>query len=218
MAIRALHDALMRQYGPQRWWPANDAFEIVVGALLVQQTAWANVEKAIAALDGAGLLDCDALADAAPETLEPLVRPAGFFRTKARRLKHVAGFVRAAGGIDGLRALPTAALRAALLEQDGIGPETADAILLYAFERPAAVMDLYTRRLVARLGPPVDPGSEARLRDAIVASLDSVDALNEFHALVVEHGKQRCRKTPLCDACVLSRRCAHAARRATSAA
>lgn len=208
----------MRHYGPQGWWPAEHPFEVIVGALLVQQTTWTSVEKAIAALDGAALLHWDALADVAVDRLESLIRPAGFYRTKARRLKDLSAFVRGAGGIDGLRAMPTVELRATLLEQDGIGAETADAILLYAFARPAPVIDVYTRRLIGRLGSAVDPGSERRLRDEILAQLASVDELNEFHALVVLHGKRQCRKTPLCSDCVLNTRCAFRAGMDASAA
>ena len=208
----------MRHYGPQGWWPAAHPFEVIVGALLVQQTTWTSVERAIAALDDAALLHWDALADAGVDRVEALIRPAGFYRTKARRLKGLSAFIRGAGGIDGLRALATADLRATLLEQDGVGAETADAILLYAFGRAAPVIDVYTRRLIGRLGPSVDPGSESRLRDAILAQLESVDELNEFHALVVEHGKRQCRKTPSCGDCLLNSRCAFPARTQAGAA
>ncbi|RMD71623.1 MAG: endonuclease, partial [Gammaproteobacteria bacterium] len=152
LGIAAIYALLHHAYGPQRWWPGETPFEIMVGAVLTQNTAWHNVEKAIARLREAGWLEAGAI-DALPqELLEERIRPAGCFRVKARRLKTLCAWYLQQGGFEALRRWPTGKLRHALLAIHGIGPETADDILLYAFSRPVFVIDAYTRRIFSRLG------------------------------------------------------------------
>lgn len=206
MPVRWLYERLLSVYGPQGWWPANDPFEVMVGAVLVQQTSWSSVEKAIAALRAAGRLHWMPLASTPLARLETLIRPVGFYRVKARRLRGLAEFVGGAGGIDALTRRSSPELRNALLGLPGVGEETADAMLLYAFERPAGVIDAYTRQLFSRFAGAA--AADTELRAAVLAALTSVRELNEFHALVVEHGKRHCGKTPSCEACCLQARCA----------
>jgi len=198
-----LHDDLLSAYGPQGWWPADDLFEIMLGALLVQRTAWSNAAAAIGALQRQGLITPAALAAADPEEVERCCRPAGFFRSKAARLQGLSRFLIEVCSLDELRSRDTADLRNELLARDGIGPETADAILLYGFERPAVVVDEYLRRLHRRLEGATRPVGDARLRAWVESDLSGVAELNELHALVVAHGKEVCRTRPLCRQCQL---------------
>lgn len=208
--IRASYERLAARYGPQHWWPAEHAFEIMVGAVLVQRTSWTNAARAVAALRTAGLLEWRALAAAEEHALRERVRAAGFHNSKARRLIGVARFVRSAGGIDPLAAVETQELRKRLLNLDGIGRETADAILLYAFGRPVAVIDAYLRRWHTRMGGlQVD---DDLLRTNVEGALPTRSELNEFHALMVEHGKRHCRAQAVCKDCCLREECAYGCR------
>jgi endonuclease-3 related protein len=202
-----LYRRLLDAHGPQRWWPGDrDPFVVVVGAILTQSTSWANVEWALAGLRGEGLLSPRAILTAPEERLTAAVRPSGYFNVKAQRLR---GFARALeerfeGDLERLFALPLAALRSALLDIDGIGPETADDIILYAAHRPVFVIDAYTRRILSRLGLRPDADSYDRWQALFMDSLPHDTALfNEYHALLVRHGKSTCRKTPLCERCAL---------------
>lgn len=206
--FEALFDELMSAYGPQHWWPADDAFEIMVGSVLVQRTSWKNAALAVGRLRERDLLEPATLASAKPDILEDLVRCAGFFRTKASRLRGLGAFVAESGGVSALATWRTARLRDSLLELDGIGPETADTILLYAFNRPAVVIDEYLRRLVGRLDPSAD-GDDESLRHAIGKAIPDASDLNEFHALVIEHGKRHCSSRPRCAPCPLRQQCRH---------
>ncbi len=209
--LPAVFSALHRRYGPQDWWPAESPFEVMVGALLTQNTSWSNVEKAIAGLRARDRLDAGAIVRARHEQLARWLRSSGYFNVKARRLKNFCRWYLAAGGYTALQTLDTRTLRTALLSVNGIGPETADDILLYAFERPVFVIDAYTRRLYARLGLYVGDESYEVLRHATESTLGAdVAMLNEFHALIVRHAKEHCRVRPLCPGCVLLERC-HAA-------
>jgi endonuclease-3 related protein len=197
---------LLAAYGRQHWWPGDSPFEVIVGAILTQQTAWANVEKALANLLAANVLSPDGVRATSEGELEPLIRPSGFYRGKARKLKAFVALLddRFGGDLDSLLAAPGDELRAALLATHGIGPETADSILLYAAGRPYFVIDAYTRRIFSRLGiTPADEtyGAWQRL---LTRELPPDAALfNEYHALIVEHAKRTCRTVPLCEACVL---------------
>jgi len=204
--IRAAYERMLAEYGPQGWWPADEPFEIMVGALLVQQTTWAAAAMAVAALKDQGLLRCEALAAAPLEVLQRSIRPAGFFRVKSRRLNMLAQFVAAAGGVRALRERSTPRLRSELLALEGIGEETADAILLYAFERAVVVVDAYSQRWYARMRGTA-AASVLELRTRVAGELAGVEELNEWHALVVEHSKRACRKTPLCARCCLNSDC-----------
>lgn len=202
-----VHDALLGEYGPQRWWPADDVFEIVVGALLVQRTGWRNVEHAIASLKSAGLLDADSLHRADVGIIEQCVRRTGFFKTKAGRLKKLAAFIVEYGGTESLGNLATRELRSLLLQIDGIGPETADAILLYAYDRPVVVVDEYLRRLASRLRPGRATIPDSRLREWVAGTIEDVAGLNELHALVIAHGKRSCGRIPACGHCAILSLC-----------
>jgi len=206
---RWVYTQLLAAYGSQGWWPADSRFEILVGAILTQGTAWRNVEQAIAALRRARLLSAKALLDATEPALAECLRPSGYFNVKARRLRRLARWYFDAGGYRRLARYATARLRAMLLEVHGVGPETADDILLYVFQRPVFVIDAYTRRLFTRLE--LAPG-DARYDDLqrwLQETLHAeVQIYNEFHALIVHHAKVACRRKPVCAACSLRARCA----------
>ena len=201
-----LHVALLRRFGPQRWWPGRGAYEIAAGAILTQNTAWTNAARAIAALRARRLLDPRRLAAVPEAELATIVRSAGTYRLKARRLRDFTTWLlrRFGGRFQGLRSAPLASLRAELLSVPGLGPETVDAILLYAAGRPVVVADAYTRRVLVRhrLIP-----RDARYEDTrgfLEAHLPSDPALlNELHALIVTVGKTFCRTTPSCAECPL---------------
>ena len=202
-----LYTALHARYGPQDWWPASGRFEVAVGAVLTQHTAWTGVERAIDNLRAARRLAPRRLARLALPRLGRLIRPAGTWRLKARRLRALAVFflARASGGrLDRLRGAPLDTLRTQLLEVPGIGPETADTILLYALDRPVFVADAYTRRVLSRHRiVPADIGYE-ELRRVIEGQLPRDPALfNELHALLVAVAKSHCRARPRCDGCPL---------------
>ena len=206
--LRKVYQLLLGAYGRQHWWPAKSRFEVMVGAVLTQNAAWSNVERAIANLRAADWLRPHPIAAAAPAALAELIRPAGYFNVKARRLQSFCRFLLEQGGEGALAARPTAELRTQLLRVHGVGPETADDMLLYAFERPVFVIDTYTRRLLSRLQLCSGAESYDDLRLAIEAALGPDVALfNEYHALIVRHAKEVCRVRPRCTGCVLSRRC-----------
>ena len=196
--------------GHQRWWPGDSAFEIMVGAVLTQNTAWTNVEKAITNLKNAGALTPQAIVKAHPKKLAGWLKPSGYFNIKARRVKAMCAWLLAQGGVHRLARVPTPELRHALLAVHGIGPETADDILLYAFHRPVFVIDAYTRRIFQRLGLIAGKEDYETLRQFFEKALDSdVQLFNEYHALIVIHGKDVCKKKPLCNHCCLAKRCCY---------
>jgi endonuclease-3 related protein len=206
--LRAVFELLLAAYGPQHWWPGDTPFEVMVGAVLTQNTAWSNVERAIASLKEIGWLDRSAIADAEPTRLAELIRPVGYFNVKARRLQSFCRFLRDRGGEERLGALATGELRRRLLEVHGVGPETADDMLLYAFDRPVFVIDAYTRRVFLRLGLISGAETYEQLRHSFEASLGPDTRLyNEYHALIVRHAKRSCRTKPDCDGCVLRDLC-----------
>jgi len=202
------YQAMLAELGPSAWWPGQTPFEIALGAILTQNTAWTNVEKAIGNLRQAGLLDPAALWELGQSELADLIRPAGFFRVKAARVGNFLHFLRQTCDLDmdGLRDCSVEKLRPALLEVSGIGPETADSILLYALGLPSFVVDAYTRRILSRHGlVPEDIGYED-LRDFFMDVLPAEPPLyNEFHALIVRTGKTWCAKREgKCPQCPLS--------------
>ncbi len=207
ITIRRLLDLLLELYGPQGWWPAETRFEVIVGAILTQNTAWKNVEKAIANLKREGCLTPDRILSCPEERLKELIRPAGFYNQKAARLKEVSRFLLEHGGLEGLDVLPTEELRSLLLSIKGIGRETADSILLYAFDRPVFVVDRYTYRIFTRLGIWKGPFDYEGIRELVEKEIKDVKELQEFHALLVEHAKRYCRKKPLCNDCPLNQLC-----------
>lgn len=202
------HAVLLEQHGAQDWWPAEDRFEVMVGAILTQNTAWTNVEKAIANLKAADMLRADAIVGADSDVLAQLIRPSGYFNVKARRLGCFCDWYVGAGGYRKLRHWPTQRLRKALLGVHGVGPETADDILLYAFHRPVFVIDAYTRRIFARLGTIRGDEAYEELRAVFEQQLAGrAGIFAQFHALIVRHGKEICRPAPRCGACRLNSTC-----------
>lgn len=203
-----VYKKLLATHGPQDWWPGDSAFEIMVGAILTQNTAWTNVEKAITNLKHARALTPRKILAVPEGTLAVWLKPSGYFNVKAKRLRAFCAWLVAQGGVKRLAKLPTPALRAALLAVHGIGPETADDILLYAFDRPVFVIDAYTRRIFSRLG--LIGGNEhyeiLRARWETALPRDS-RLFNEYHALIVMHGKDICRPKPRCGHCCLTASC-----------
>ena len=197
-------ERLSHQYGSQDgWWPAENAFEVMVGALLVQRTTWRNAAAAIERLKARRRLTPTRLSRLDTDSLSELIKPAGFYRVKAGRLRKLARFVVSSGGLDALNARPTALLREQLLGLEGVGPETADAMLGYGFDRPVLVVDAYTRRLFDRLHHPLPAPTDATLKTEAESALGTTQALNEFHALVIAHGQRCCASKPDCEACSL---------------
>ena len=201
-----LYHRLYKAYGPQYWWPAETPFEVMVGAVLTQNTAWNNVEKAINNLKAADKLALLPMTRMSERRLAELIRPAGYFNVKSRRLKAMCMWLKTGGGLARLGKLSTDALRAALLSVHGIGPETADDILLYAFDRPVFVIDAYTRRLLLSLELISGGEDYEQLRTAFESVLEPEAALyNEYHALIVRHAKERCSNTLECRHCRIER-------------
>ncbi len=206
-----LYDALAEAYGPQTaWWPAESPFEVCVGAILVQNTTWQQVARAIANLKAVGALDPYAILALPPDAIEDLVRPSGTFRQKARRLDIFARHIitRWDGDLDAMLAQEGTALRAELLGIWGIGEETADAITLFAAHHPAVIVDAYTTRIVRRLGLVAEGETRHDIRRLFTEALPSdADVMRAMHALLVTHAKTHCRATPLCIGCPLADRC-----------
>jgi endonuclease III related protein len=205
--LRRYYDALFSAHGPQSWWPGRSRFEVIVGAILTQNTSWANVEPAIRNLRRERLLSPAAMRAVPLARLQALIRSSGYFRQKARRLKAFTEFLFSHydGSLSKMFRNPTPLLRAQLLAVHGIGPETADSILLYAGEHPVFVIDAYTRRLLER-HQLAEPGhSYEELRSFFEQNLPADPALyNEFHALIVRTGKEHCRaQEPRCGQCPL---------------
>jgi endonuclease III related protein len=201
-----LYRALLAHHGPQGWWPARTPFEVAVGAILTQHTAWPGAARAVAALRGRRLLAPRRLVEVDPAVLESLVRPAGTYRLKARRLLDFSGWLlrRFGGDFRGLRRAPLGPLRREILAVPGLGPETADAILLYAAGRPVFVADAYSRRVLARHRLLRPTAGYEETRAFLEAHLPSDPALfNEFHALLVAAAKSHCRTVARCEACPL---------------
>jgi len=201
-----LYAALHRRFGRQRWWPGRSPYEIAVGAVLTQHTAWLNAARAIAALRTRRALDPTRLAALGIGTLARVIRPAGTPRVKARRLRALTRWIleRTGGRLSRMRAMALGPLRADLLAVPGLGPETADAILLYAAGRPVFVADAYARRVLARHRLVARSAGYEEVRGWLEAHLPSDPELfNEFHALLVAVGKSHCRSRPRCDGCAL---------------
>lgn len=209
-AFHTVYRKLFSAHGPQQWWPAQTPFEVMVGAVLTQNTAWINVERAIANLRAADALTPEAIVRAHPKRLAAWLKPSGYFNVKAKRLRALCKWIVASGGVAALNAWPTDALRSALLDVYGIGPETADDIMLYAFARPVFVIDAYTRRIFSRLGLIEGKESYEALRERFQDALPrEVKLFNEFHALIVVQAKDVCKSKPRCSGCCLAQDCRH---------
>ncbi|HEX3661934.1 MAG TPA: base excision DNA repair protein [Acidobacteriaceae bacterium] len=229
--LRALYDRLVTVYGPQAWWPAKTAFEVVVGACLTQNTAWKSVERSIANLEARGILSIDGLRRIPEDELRQLIRPSGFMVRKAAVLKAFVACLDTHyhGEIGALRDAAQHApgmVREQLLGLPGIGPETADAILLYALDAPAMVVDTYLRRVVTRHGLAAENAQYTAIQSLAEAAFapdrqrDNPQALarhyNEFHALVVQVGKDYCGPVARCASCPLRHDLPHSLSRGVS--
>lgn len=202
-----VYQRLWDAYGPQQWWPGDSPFEVMIGAVLVQNTAWKNVQRAIENLRDVDLLTPVELHAVPPAELEELIRPAGYFRMKARRLRNLLDYLfqQHDGSLDTMFSLDTETLRHELLAINGIGPETADSILLYAGEKPIFVVDTYTNRVLKRHGWIDYEADYHAIQQFFQSQLEvETDLYNEYHALLVRVGHLHCRKTPKCDECPLS--------------
>lgn len=205
--LMKMYSLLLKHFGPQNWWPGETELEVMVGAVLTQNTNWKNVEKAIGNLKNKKLLSLGALHSMAVEVLAQEIRPAGYFNIKARRLKNLIDFIvdQYHGDLSQFLEGETRSLREGLLSVKGIGPETADSILLYAARRPIFVIDAYTYRILSRHGMVEEQGiTYYELQDLFMDHLPEDTAFfNEFHALIVQTGKNYCKRKPLCNRCAL---------------
>jgi endonuclease-3 related protein len=194
-------------YGDQRWWPGDTPLEVAVGAILTQNTAWVNVEKAVANLKSAGLLEPGALARLTPSEIAPLIKPAGYYNVKARRLRAFLDFLAEEydGDVAAMAREEPAAARPKLLAVRGVGPETADSILLYACGLPTFVVDAYTHRILHRHGLADEAVAYDELKELFEANVEADVALyKQYHALLVRVGRERCRRgEPRCAGCPL---------------
>ncbi len=204
--LEGMFTKLLNHFGPQHWWPGETELEVIIGAVLTQNTNWKNVEKAILNLKEKGLLSPQQLNALSVSELAQLIRPAGYFNIKAKRLKNLIDLLRERYHLDLSRLLDedTDTLRQKLLSVNGIGPETADSILLYAAHRPVFVVDAYTHRILRRHGMTDDQSDYHELQSLFMDHLpDDPSLYNEFHALIVKTGKEYCRRKPLCHLCPL---------------
>ena len=218
--IKQVYKKLLACYGQQHWWPGDSPFEVMVGAILTQNTAWTNVERAIANLKSHACLNPQRILDSPLADLAMWLQPSGYFNVKAQRLRNYCQWYVDAGGLDVLSSCDTPSLRQQLLSVNGVGPETADDMLLYAFERPVFVIDSYTRRIFYRLQLVKHDASYEKLRHQFEADLTAglnvglktdlkatVSVFNEYHALIVRHAKDVCKNRPSCVSCCLVKLC-----------
>ena len=205
-----VYHRLLDRYGPQHWWPAETPLEMIVGAILTQSAAWGNVEKAISNLKDREVLSVDRLRQLPEGELARLIYSSGYYNVKARKIKAFVDWLGAHydDNLDRLFALDVPALRQELLSVHGVGEETADSIILYAARKPIFVIDAYTRRIITRLGLAPSNNSYAASQVLFMQRLSHDESLfNEYHALLVRHGKTACRRVPLCDSCCLVLSC-----------
>ncbi len=208
----AVYTQLYGHFGPQNWWPADSSWEMIVGAILTQNTSWKNVELSIINLQNSNLLDLFMMADVSEEMLQEAIRPSGYFRQKSQRLKELANIIMSKynGNLDVFLDGKLEKVRDRLLSIKGIGPETADSILLYAGRKASFVIDAYTKRIFIRLGYFSDGISYDVARDYFMNNLPvDMELYNEYHALIVACAKGYCfSRKPLCPDCPLNKICA----------
>ena len=200
----AIYEALLAHFGHRNWWPGDEPFEIVVGAILTQNTAWKNVEKAIAALKERGLLDPKRMLETPTDELAALIRPSGYFNQKAKKLKAFLNFLfeRHRGRLDELFELDVEDMREQLLGVWGIGKETADSIILYAANKLTFVIDAYTKRILVRKGIVDADATYDEMKELFERNLPAdVGLYNDYHAQLVALGKTYCTTRPRCEAC-----------------
>ena len=208
--LLGIYNQLLAHYGPQDWWPAQEPFEVIVGAILTQSAAWGNVEKAIANLKSATALSPEALRRLTLTKVAVLIHPCGYFNAKALKLKSLAHWLGEYynDNLDKLFANNVARLRQELLSIHGIGQETADSIILYAANKPIFVIDAYTRRIINRIGLALESNSYTAYQALFMDNLPTdAELFNEYHALLVCIGKNVCRNRPLCQQCCLNNIC-----------
>ena len=208
--LKQIYKTLFKKFGPQHWWPGETPFEVIVGAILTQNTNWGNVEKAIRNLKEADVLSPGALHKIPAARLAALIKPAGYFNVKARRLKNFMDFLFTGyqGDIKKMANERLSDLRVKLLSVNGVGPETADSILLYALNKPVFVVDAYTKRILYRHGLVEHDTDYHKLQAQFISHLKpDVRMFNEYHALIVHLGKHFCKPKPLCATCPLRGSC-----------
>jgi len=205
--LMEVYQKLFDTFGPRRWWPGETPFEVMVGAILTQNTSWRNVEKAIEKLKAKGVLTPEGIRRLKKPELEELIRSSGFYRLKAERLKRFVDFLfdTFGGEIEKMRTTDLEELRKKLLQVDGIGPETCDSILLYGLNKPIFVVDAYTKRILSRHGVVEEKASYDEVQRLFMEHLPADEKLfNEYHALFVRLAKTYCLKKPNCTSCPLS--------------
>lgn len=203
-----IYQRLLQYYGPQSWWPARHTFEVIVGAVLTQNTAWHNVELALGRLRKHDLLNWPSLLDIPVDELQEMIRSAGFYCRKAACIQSICRCIKDEQGIENFKQYDYQEIRQKLLSVNGIGQETADAILLYAFDKPVFVIDKYTHRIFCRLTGEDRPFNYNDLQESYVSHLtEDVAVFQEYHALIVAHAKQHCRHKPDCETCPLNDAC-----------
>jgi endonuclease-3 related protein len=209
--LKQIYSFLLETYGPQHWWPADTPFEVMLGAVLTQNTSWSGAEKAITELRSLTALNPLGITTLSNEEIEQAIRPSGYYRQKTDRIRTLCLYCleKYEGDVEQMKTASTDQLRKELLSLSGIGPETADSILLYAFGRPVFVVDAYTVRLCSRLGLCDGAAKYDIVQSTFMEGLKPDATLyNEFHALIVHHSKTHCRKTsPQCIDCVLLEHC-----------
>lgn len=206
LRLKRIYRQLFKAFGPQHWWPGETPFEVIVGAILTQNTNWGNVEKAIVNLKKARVLTPTGLQKVSTGKLSGLIKPSGYFRVKAKRLKNFVNFLfrEFGGSLKRMGEENLADLRPKVLGVNGVGPETADSILLYAFQKPIFVVDAYTRRIFQRHGLISEGATYDEIQRIFMNGLPKDSSLfNEYHALIVKTGKLYCRTTPRCENCPL---------------
>ncbi len=208
--LEEIYSTFLEKYGKQEWWPVigdNPKLEIIFGAILTQNTSWKNVEKAISQLSENKLIDVDKILSIDTDELAQLIKSSGYYNQKAKKLKRVCKLLKE-NPIEELEKLDVKRLRKLLLKVKGIGPETADSIILYAFEKPIFVVDAYTKRIFSRIGLISKALSYEKVQGFFHDNLDNNAVLfNEYHALIVQHAKQYCRTKPLCKECIIKEKC-----------
>ena len=209
--LMGVYERLVSRYGPQHWWPGDSWFEVMAGAVLTQGAAWTNVRKAISNLASAGALSPDVIRDLTNDEVATLIYPSGYFNSKAGKLKALSHFLghRFDDDIETMARMDLVTLRGELLSVYGVGHETADAILLYGVGKPVFVIDTYTTRMLSRLGLAPERGLYMKYQSLFMDNLPHDPALfGEYHALIVRHSREVCKKAPLCPNCCLLDICA----------
>jgi endonuclease-3 related protein len=206
--IEIVYKKLFDHYGPQKWWPGDSQVEIIIGAILTQAVSWSNVEKAIVNLKNADLIDLEKLKEIEVNKLAELIKPSGYYNMKAKKLKAFISYLDKYFDLDlnQLNKGKPEKIRKRLLEIYGIGPETADSILLYALDKPVFVIDTYTKRIFSRIGYTTKDVAYNKMKEIIESNLETkLQVFNEYHALLVKHAKEHCIKSsPLCNKCPLN--------------